>query len=51
MNEHLMTLTYTVDDDGIWLRCDCGWERNLGFTVIVDDAVSVSNQHRDAVES
>jgi hypothetical protein len=27
----LLTLSYTVDDDGIWLDCTCDWKVNLGF--------------------
>lgn len=30
--EHRMTLTYTTDDDGIHLQCECGEDVLLGFS-------------------
>jgi len=29
---HVATLTYTIQDDGVWLYCSCGAQINLGYS-------------------
>lgn len=42
---HTVYITYTKNDDGLWLRCSCGWERNLGYEVSVGDAAKAHREH------
>jgi hypothetical protein len=32
---HEVRVTYTSDDDGVWLSCECGWSQNLGFSPVL----------------
>ena len=43
--EHKVTLTYTTMDDGVYLQCLCGWEKNIGFEATPTIAVSVELEH------
>lgn len=46
--EHISRLDYTVDDNGIWLRCTgCDWERPLGFGPSVAEAATAWGAHAD----
>lgn len=43
---HEMTLSYTIDDDGIWLRCSCGeLKRNMGFGPTPDEVSQARLEH------
>ena len=42
---HESTLTYTNADDGVWLRCSCGHEMNLGFGATLQEAVGKQDEH------
>lgn len=44
--EHAMELGYTNADDGIWLRCDCGWETLLDFSPTVEVVAERAAEHR-----
>ena len=43
--QHVMTLGYTISDDGVWIDCSCGWHHNLGFDADPFDAASIASQH------
>lgn len=43
---HAITIQYTNGDDGIWLRCSCGWVNPMGYWPTVDDVVVVARDHR-----
>lgn len=43
---HVGVLLYTIDDDGVWLRFECGREVSLGFDCTPDAAVASFNQHK-----
>jgi hypothetical protein len=43
-----MRLTYTIEDDGVWLEChDCDWRHNLGQHPDLDDAVEAARTHAE----
>jgi hypothetical protein len=44
--EHNVTVHYTIFDDGIWLRCSCGWEFCAGFEPPIEDLVLFADNHR-----
>jgi len=48
MAEHLMTVTYTIHDDGLWVECSCGWEQPAGFSPSPEDLLSLAETHRGA---
>jgi hypothetical protein len=42
----MISLTYTIDDDGIWLECtEHGYVKNLGFTATPMDAMRAEIEH------
>jgi hypothetical protein len=43
--KHDSSLAYTNEDDGIWLRCSCGWQVCLGFWPTLSKAKSVWHKH------
>lgn len=45
MSEHNVILTYTINDDGVWLECSCGWSHNLGQHPTVEAAVDAEEDH------
>lgn len=54
--EHNGELTYTTDDDGVWLMCGgwlrrngCGWEDHLGFHASPEDVAKSWAGHLSAV--
>ena len=42
---HAMTLTYTVDDDGVWLECSCKFRRRLGHDATPADVADAAEAH------
>lgn len=48
VTEHTFTVTYTVNDDGIWLQCTCGWDANLGYDPPVSALTDAVEHHRTA---
>lgn len=42
---HHATLTYSNNDDGVWLQCTCGHEENLGYDAPLLEAVEKHNKH------
>lgn len=42
-------LTYFNSDDGVWLKCACGWEHNLGFCADPINAAELSRAHLNTV--
>ena len=42
-----VTIHYYNTDDGIWLRCTCGWEVHLGFEPTVDLAARHAEAHAE----
>lgn len=52
--EHEYVLEYTIDDDGIWLRCTkCPvfGAQNLGFTPSPDDVQEAVREHEALTSS
>lgn len=47
--EHESSLTYTIDDNGIWLECECGFKKNLGFAPSVEKAEIEWKRHLEMV--
>lgn len=45
MSGHEIMVEYTNNDDGIWLFCSCGWKRNLGYYVKVEDVIVARDEH------
>jgi hypothetical protein len=44
--EKLAYLTYTTDDDGVWLQClSCGFKKNLGFDGTAKDVLAAEVEH------
>lgn len=44
-----LELTYTTDDDGVWLECGvCGWKKNLGFDGTPAAAMAAQQEHDGA---
>ena len=43
-----MTLGYNTDDDGVHLRCICGWEAILGFDADPHEAARLADDHLDS---
>ena len=39
------TLSYTNDDDGVWLNYDCGHSVNLGFWPSTADVANADVEH------
>lgn len=48
---HQTKLAYTIDDDGIWIMCNCGWKYNLGFDATPQLAMSADKIHRIVMNS
>jgi hypothetical protein len=46
MSDPRITLTYTRDDDGVWLTCQCGWHHNLGHGALAGEAAVIAETHR-----
>ena len=49
--KHFIWLTYhpARHEDGIWLRCRCGWEYHLGWMATPADAWFEEQEHRRAM--
>jgi DNA mismatch repair ATPase MutS len=47
---HRITLTYTNDDDGIWLECSCGWRKCLDHGPDISLAAFEAAHHRNHPE-
>lgn len=45
---HDPSVCYTINDDGIWLCCPCGWETCVGFTFF-DSLARTVRAHRASV--
>lgn len=44
--EHVSELTYTNNDDGVWITCKpCRWRHNLGYFSTVEQAYAVWQKH------
>jgi hypothetical protein len=41
-----MSIHYTTRDDGIWIRCPCGWELNAGHSATVADILKHVREHK-----
>jgi hypothetical protein len=48
MNDHDITVEYTIDDDGIWLFCTCGAQIYAGFEPSVHLLVEAADLHLQA---
>jgi len=44
--EHACILGYTTDDDGVYLKCCCGWRKCIGFNSTPEYARLVALEHR-----
>ena len=42
---HDVTLTYTTDDDGVYIVCSCGYHFNLGQNAAPSEAVAAQLDH------
>lgn len=42
---HDVYLVYTTADDGVHIRCTCGWEANLGFDCRPATAAHLADCH------
>ena len=42
---NLISLSYTTDDDGIHLRCSCGWESRGIHFLDIQDATRIARAH------
>jgi hypothetical protein len=51
IDQHVVTVTYTVMDDGIWLTCGCGWAWNIGYSPRIPQVVSAWQVHLSEVMS
>lgn len=43
--DHVLTVTYTNSDDGVWLKCTCQWEKNMDFAPTMTDLVEATDEH------
>lgn len=50
MIDHDVRVEYSINDDGIWLACSCGWERKAGFRPAPMSLVLISSGHLAEVE-
>lgn len=47
MSEHRIEIQSTTDvDDGIYLRCACGWDFELGWHPSIEAAIEAAGEHR-----
>ncbi len=49
--DHLISIPYTSNDDGVHLFCPCGWEKNIGFGASTSDIKVAESEHLAAVDS
>ena len=49
MMKHHIEVTYYNTDDGIWLHCSCGWEKNCGFFPTPQVLMVAQLDHLDTV--
>jgi hypothetical protein len=40
------TFGYTIDDDGVWITCDCGSKHDLGFDATLEAANEWAADHQ-----
>lgn len=45
---HQITLGYTMDDDGIWLECSCGYLECLGYHPTIATVVKAARSHSES---
>ena len=46
---HVVTLGYTTDDDGVHVECACGWGKCLGYSPSIKAAADAEKEHLDSV--
>lgn len=47
---HVITVTYTIDDDGIHLICKCGWTKCLGYEPTVEAVTAARDEHIQQID-
>lgn len=43
------TLTYTNEDDGVWIEHTSGWKKNLGFSPTVAEVLQAVLDHEHGI--
>lgn len=51
MPDHVITVSYTNDDDGIHLRCECGWKTCLDHEPTVESLTAAADRHKQAIQA